>query len=262
MNKERSNANEIVRVENLYKSFGELEVLRNIKMSVNLGEVVAVVGPSGSGKSTLLRCLNYLEIPTGGNVIFKNEFLGKIVKNGIVVDRPEHELDRQRSRIGMVFQRFQLFPHLTAIQNIIEAPIHVRGIERSKAMSRGKELLARVGMAEKADEYPNRLSGGQQQRVAIARALAMDPELMLFDEATSALDPELVGEVLNVIQALAKDGMTMVIVTHEMSFAQDVADRILFMDRGEILEVSTPEEFFGRPAHPRAIEFLRTFSKH
>ncbi len=237
----------ILRAEGLRKTFGDREVLRGVDLAVLPGEVVVVIGPSGSGKSTLLRCLNYLERPTAGRVWFKGELLG---------DRGEAELDRQRAHIGMVFQRFHLFPHRTALGNIIEAPLVVRRLPRRQAEELGLHLLERVGLLDRKDDYPASLSGGQQQRVAIARALAMEPELLLLDEVTSALDPELVGEVLAVVRDLARGGMTMVVVTHEMGFAREVASRAVFLD-GCILEEGPPGAVLGNPSHPRTREFLR-----
>lgn len=250
-------ATEVLRIEGLIKSFGKLEVLKGIDLTVAEGEVVAVIGPSGSGKSTLLRCLNWLEIPTAGRIVFDGQRLGQAESGDRVRDLPEAKLNAQRARIGMVFQRFNLFPHMTALGNVIEAPMRVRGLSRAEAVKVGERLLARVGLAEKRDEYPARLSGGQQQRVAIARALAMEPRLMLFDEATSALDPELVGEVLQVMQDLAKEGMTMVVVTHEIGFAREVAQRVVFMDGGVVVEQGAPQAVLGNPQHPRTKEFLR-----
>lgn len=218
---------EILRIENLHKRFGTLDVLKGIDLTIQTGEVVAVIGPSGSGKSTLLRCLNFLETPTSGRILFQGELFGQYEEAGQLRPLAERELNRQRQKMGMVFQRFNLFPHRTALGNIIEAPMHVKGVDRRAAIALAEQLLARVGLADKRDEYPVRLSGGQQQRVAIARALAMEPDLMLFDEATSALDPELVGEVLQVMKDLAKDGMTMIVVTHEMGFAREVANRVV-----------------------------------
>lgn len=247
----------ILRVEDLHKYFGKNQVLKGINLTVRLGEVVAVIGPSGSGKSTLLRCLNYLERPTSGKIFFRDELIGVKIKNGKDVSLDERELNAQRARIGMVFQRFNLFPHRTALGNVIEAPLMVKGIAKDQAIAAGESLLARVGLAEKKHEYPARLSGGQQQRVAIARALAMEPDLMLFDEATSALDPELVGEVLQVMQDLAKEGMTMVVVTHEMGFAREVANRVVFMDGGVVVEEGAPANVLSNPQHPRTREFLR-----
>lgn len=245
---------EVLRVEGLHKQFGSLDVLRGIDLSVKQGEVVALIGPSGSGKSTFLRCLNYLEVPTSGRIYVQGERVG-VHPDG----RPlgESKLDAQRSGIGMVFQRFNLFPHMTVLGNIIQAPMRVKGLAKVEATRKAETLLARVGLSDKRDQYPVRLSGGQQQRVAIARALAMDPHLMLFDEATSALDPELVGEVLNVMRDLARDGMTMIVVTHEMGFAREVASRVIFMDRGVIVEQGTPEEVLDHPSQARTQDFLR-----
>lgn len=248
---------EILRIENLHKYFGALEVLKGIDLSVGKGEVIAVIGPSGSGKSTLLRCLNFLETPTSGRIFFYGELFGQREQGGKLLPLPERELNRQRQKMGMVFQRFNLFPHRTVLGNVVEAPIHVKGVERGKAVALAERLLERVGLAGKRDEYPARLSGGQQQRVAIARALAMEPDVMLFDEATSALDPELVGEVLGVMQSLAKDGMTMVVVTHEMGFAKEVASRVVFMDGGVVVEQGPSRDVIERPQHPRTKEFLR-----
>lgn len=249
-------AEHILEIEGLHKHFGRLEVLKGIDLKIRQGEVVVVIGPSGSGKSTLLRCINHLEVPTRGRVLFEGEAVGQWEVDGQIRPIAEAELDRQRSHIGMVFQRFNLFPHMTALQNVIEAPIQVKRMERSDAEALGMRLLSRVGLAEKRSEYPPRLSGGQQQRVAIARALAMEPRVMLFDEATSALDPELVGEVLQVMKDLAGEGMTMVVVTHEMGFAREVGSRAIFMDGGQVVEEGRPAELFGNPQHPRTREFL------
>jgi polar amino acid transport system ATP-binding protein len=246
----------ILRIEELHKSFGANQVLRGVDLEVHPGEVIVIIGPSGCGKSTLLRCVNHLEEPTAGCVRFGGEVVGTRTIADRTVPRPERELNAIRGRIGMVFQRFNLFPTMTALGNVIEAPVHVKGLPRIEAEKMGCALLERVGLLDKKDEYPNRLSGGQQQRVAIARALAMQPELMLFDEATSSLDPELVGEVLTVMQGLARDGMTMMVVTHEMQFARDVAHRVVFLDGGVIVEQGPPSEIFARPSHPRTREFL------
>ncbi|WP_431772370.1 amino acid ABC transporter ATP-binding protein [Streptomyces cucumeris] len=235
-----------IRVENLHKSFGELEVLKGIDLTVRRGEVVCVIGPSGSGKSTLLRCVNLLEEPTSGSVTVA----------GAEVTDPDVDIDRVRRRIGMVFQAFNLFPHLTALENLTIAQRRVLRRDKAAARRIGRENLARVGLTAKEDAYPAQLSGGQQQRVAIARALSMDPELMLFDEPTSALDPELVGDVLAVMRALADEGMTMLVVTHEMSFAREVADRVVFMDDGVIVEEGGPEQVVADPSHPRTRAFL------
>jgi polar amino acid transport system ATP-binding protein len=226
-------------------------------MQIQKGEVVVIIGPSGSGKTTFLRCINHLEIINKGRILIEGEPMGYREDGGRVVEDREKNIARMRSEIGMVFQRFNLFPHMTAIQNIMEAPIHVKHVPRDEAERRAREMLAKVGLADKADAYPARLSGGQQQRVAIARALAMDPKLMLFDEATSALDPELVGEVLKVMRQLAEEGMTMMVVTHEMSFARDVADRVIFMDGGVIVEQGKPADIFSNPKEERTRVFLR-----
>ena len=226
----------MIKVENLHKYFGELEVLKGVNAEIKKSEVVCVIGPSGSGKSTFLRCLNLLEVPTDG----------KIYIDGVELMEHQKEIDKYRQKVGMVFQQFNLFPHMTVMKNITLAPVQVLGMEQEKAESLAASLLDRVGLLDK-DEYPNRLSGGQKQRVAIARALAMNPEIMLFDEPTSALDPEMVGEVLEVVRQLAADGMTMVIVTHEMGFAREVANRVVFMDEGILMEENTPEEFFSHP---------------
>ena len=236
----------IIRVRGLEKSFGELSVLKGIDVDINKGDVVCIIGPSGSGKSTFLRCLNMLETPTGGSIVFDGaDLMDKGVK-----------LNLHRQKMGMVFQQFNLFPHMTILDNITCAPMMLKKVAKEDAEKKAMELLSRVGLTEKAASYPNQLSGGQKQRVAIARALAMNPEVMLFDEPTSALDPEMVGEVLDLMKELANEGMTMAVVTHEMGFAREVASRILFMDEGKILEENTPKEFFAAPKHPRTIEFL------
>ncbi|QRO02827.1 amino acid ABC transporter ATP-binding protein [Archangium violaceum] len=247
----------MLRVEGLRKSFGGREVLRGIDLAVAPGEVVVIIGPSGCGKSTLLRCLNHLEQPTAGRVWFREELVGSRDEGGRLLPRPEAEVDRQRARIGMVFQRFNLFPHMTALGNVIEAPIRVKGMAREQAEALALRLLGRVGLLDRKDEYPARLSGGQQQRVAIARALAMEPEVMLFDEPTSALDPELADEVLQVMQDLAREGMTMLVVTHEMGFAREVAHRVGVMDAGLVIEQGPPSLIFTTPTQPRTREFLR-----
>ena len=236
----------MIRVNNLHKSFEKNEVLKGINEHIEKGEVVVVIGPSGSGKSTFLRCLNLLEVPTSGEIIFE----GKNITDKKV------DINKIREKMGMVFQQFNLFPHKTVLDNLTIAPIKVKGVSKADAEKKAKELLDRVGLLNKADAYPSSLSGGQKQRIAIARALAMDPDVMLFDEPTSALDPEMVGEVLNVMKELAKEGMTMVVVTHEMVFAREVGDRILFMDKGNIMEEGTPEEIFSNPKNPRTIDFL------
>jgi arginine/lysine/histidine transport system ATP-binding protein len=236
----------VIAVKDLHKSFGKNEVLRGIDVTINKGEVVVVIGPSGSGKSTFLRCLNLLEIPTKGSILVDEQDI--TAKNV--------NIDKVREKMGMVFQQFNLFPHKTVCQNICHAPIKIKGLKLAAAKELAIELLKKVGLLEKIDAYPSSLSGGQQQRIAIARALAMKPEVMLFDEPTSALDPEMVGEVLTVMKNLAKEGMTMVVVTHEMGFAKEVGDRILFIDQGKILEENNPKEFFENPKNPRTIDFL------
>lgn len=233
-------------VKNLKKNFGQLEVLKKISLQVSEGEVVCLIGPSGSGKSTFLRCLNRLEKITAGEVMV----------DGHPISDPNININRVRENIGMVFQHFNLFPHLTVRENITLAPIELKKMDKESASQKAVRLLERVGLADKADVYPGQLSGGQKQRVAIARALAMNPDIMLFDEPTSALDPEMVGEVLEVMKQLAADGMTMVVVTHEMGFAREVADRVIFMDDGYIVEEGTPEEVFGNPKEERTISFL------
>ncbi|SEH30189.1 amino acid ABC transporter ATP-binding protein [Selenomonas sp. KH1T6] len=235
----------MIDIKGLKKSFGENEVLRGIDLSIDAKEVVVIIGPSGSGKSTLLRCMNYLEQPTAGLVTV----------DGIPLDGEAH-INKVREEVGMVFQRFNLFPHMTVLDNIMLAPMKVKKVAKDEAEKTARELLARVGLSEKADSYPPQLSGGQQQRVAIARALAMHPKVMLFDEPTSALDPEMVGEVLDVMRSLAKEGMTMVIVTHEMGFAREVGDRLLFVDEGRIIEQGVPKEVFEHPKEERTRSFL------
>lgn len=236
----------MISCNNVVKKFNNLEVLKGIDLDVSPGEVVVIIGPSGSGKSTFLRCMNYLEVADSGTITI----------NGKIVESKESSLNKLRQEIGMVFQQFNLFPHRTVMENIIEAPVLLKKMTKDQAKRKGMELLKKVGLVEKADEYPNRLSGGQKQRVAIARALAMEPKIMLFDEPTSALDPELVGEVLTVMKQLAKEGMTMVVVTHEMGFAKEVADRVIFMDGGYIVEEGSPEAIFENPQHERTKEFL------
>ena len=247
----------MVRIRNLHKRFGETEVLRGIDLDVARGEVVSVIGPSGAGKSTLLSCINFLEPFEQGEIMVDGEPVGWLPSGGLRVRMPEAQLNALRQRIGIVFQQFNLFPHLTVLENVIEAPIHVKGMAREQAMAVGRQQLARVGLRAKENAYPAQLSGGQQQRVAIARALAMDPKVMLFDEVTSALDPELVGEVLAVMRSLAEAGMTMIVVTHEMGFARDVSDRVAFMDDGRIVEQGAPAALFERPEHERTRSFLR-----
>lgn len=236
----------LLQVRGLKKHFGHLEVLRGIDIDIHKGEVVAVIGPSGSGKSTFIRCLNRLEEPTAGEVIFE----------GQQINTKSANIDKIRQKIGMVFQNFNLFSNMTIMQNITAAPINVKKIPKDQAEERALKLLDRVGLKDKAAEYPVRLSGGQRQRVAIARALAMDPDILLFDEPTSALDPEMVGEVLNVMKELAEDGMTTVVVTHEMGFAREVSDRVIFIDQGVIQEENEPKEFFANPKNPRLKDFL------
>ena len=234
----------VLRLENIHKSFGSLKVLQGVDLTINRGEVVCVLGPSGSGKSTLLRCINQLEPPEQGRILLEDREIGA---DGI---------DFVRRRVGMVFQQFNLFPHMSALGNVTIGPIEVLDRPKSEVEPKARALLERVGMAAKIDEYPDRLSGGQQQRVAIARALAMDPHVMLFDEVTSALDPELVKEVLDVMRELASEGMTMIVVTHEMGFARDVADRVVFMDGGKVIEEGPPEAVLGNPRQPRTQKFL------
>ncbi|WP_106242580.1 amino acid ABC transporter ATP-binding protein [Nonomuraea fuscirosea] len=238
------------------KHFGHLEVLKGIDLDVGAGEVVVVLGPSGSGKSTFLRCVNHLETIDGGAIHVDGELIGFQASGGKVRHLRKKEITRQRGEIGMVFQQFNLFPHMTVLQNVIEAPVGVRGEPREQVRERAHALLRRVGLADKAGSYPRRLSGGQQQRVAIARALAMRPKLMLFDEPTSALDPELVGEVLATMKGLAEDGLTMIVVTHEIGFAREVADRVVFMDEGVVVESGTPADVLDNPSSPRTKAFL------
>ncbi|MDH4616648.1 amino acid ABC transporter ATP-binding protein [Brevibacillus sp. AY1] len=236
----------MIKVDQITKSFGQLQVLKGISTQIGKGEVVAIIGPSGSGKSTLLRCINLMEEPTSGSIFI----------NGQEITDPKANVMKIRQQIGMVFQHFHLFPHMTVLNNLTYAPIKVKGLSKSEAEKKAKELLERVGLADKADAYPSRLSGGQKQRVAIARSLVMEPDIMLFDEPTSALDPEMVKEVLEVMKGLAHTGMTMAIVTHEMRFAEEVADRILFIDAGRLVEEASPAEFFTRPTSERAKQFL------
>ncbi|HEY6889889.1 MAG TPA: amino acid ABC transporter ATP-binding protein [Solirubrobacter sp.] len=240
----------------VHKRYGKLEVLRGISLTVERGEVTCLIGPSGSGKSTFLRCVNRLERIQGGRLTVDGELMGYREKQGRLHELREDEVARQRCRIGMVFQHFHLFGHMTALENVIEAPLRVRGERRADAIERATHLLARVGLADKLASYPSELSGGQQQRVAIARALAMEPKPMLFDEPTSALDPETVGEVLDVMRELAGEGMTMLVVTHEMGFAREVADTVAFMDAGRVIESGAPHEVLGDPTEARTREFL------
>ena len=237
---------EIIKVENLCKGFGELKVLRNINQHVNMGEVVSIIGPSGSGKSTFLRCLNLLEVPDSGKITFE----------GVEITDKKIDIDKHRPKMGMVFQHFNVFPNMTVLENITLAPVLEKKVPKEQAQEEAEELLKKVGLLEKKDEYPRKLSGGQKQRLAIVRAMAMKPDVILFDEPTSALDPEMVKDVLDVIKDLADSGMTIVIVTHEMGFAKEVSDRVLFMDDGCIQEEGTPEEIFEHPKNPRTIEFL------
>ncbi|HEY0001246.1 MAG TPA: amino acid ABC transporter ATP-binding protein [Actinoplanes sp.] len=246
----------MVEVRGVHKSFGTLEVLRGIDLSVPAGSVTVILGPSGSGKSTLLRCINHLEKVNRGNVRVDGELIGYRQDGNRLHELSERHILRQRTGIGFVFQTFNLFPHLTAVENIVEAPISALGVPRAEARRRALELLERVGLADKANAYPRQLSGGQQQRVAIARALALDPKLVLFDEPTSALDPELVGEVLDVMRDLARAGTTMIVVTHEIGFAREVADTIVFLDEGRLIEQGAPAEILDRPRHERTRAFL------
>lgn len=236
----------MIHIKNLHKKFGELHVLKGIHADIQQGEVVVVIGPSGSGKSTFLRCLNLLEKPTEGEIFF----------NGVNITDPHNDINKQREKMGMVFQQFNLFPHKTVLENITLAPIQVKGMSTDEAEEVAMNLLKRIGLVEKAKAFPKQLSGGQQQRIAIARALAMSPQVMLFDEPTSSLDPEMVGEVLDVMKELAAEGMTMVVVTHEMGFARQVGSRVLFMDEGLIVEQNTPQAIFNQPQHPRTQDFL------
>ncbi len=236
----------LIKVESLEKSFGEVEVLKGIDLEIKKGEVVCIIGPSGCGKSTFLRTLNLLEEPTGGHIYF----------GGTDITDPKNDINRHRMKIGMVFQQFNLFPHMTVLKNMTLAPMMLQKISKEDAEAKALKLLERVGLADRANSYPSQLSGGQKQRVAIVRALCMEPEVMLFDEPTSALDPEMVGEVLEVMKSLANEGMTMAVVTHEMGFAREVADRVLFIDQGIIMEQGSPEEVFSNPKSPRLKDFL------
>jgi ABC-type polar amino acid transport system ATPase subunit len=252
----------MIEIKGLHKHYGPLHVLRGIDLSVGTGEVVCIIGPSGSGKSTLLRCINHLEVAEQGEIRIDGQVAYRDGAEAGFRAHRNREIAAVRAQVGMVFQNFNLFPHLTAIGNIIEAPVHVLRRPREVARARARELLAQVGLSEKADSYPEELSGGQQQRVAIARALAMDPKAMLFDEATSALDPELINEVLNVMRDLAERGMTMAVVTHEMNFARQVSSRVIFMDHGRIVEQGTPAQIFGDPREQRTQDFLRNVQNH
>ena len=247
----------VIKARGVHKRYHALEVLKGIDLDVAAGEVVVMMGPSGSGKSTFLRCLNHLEKIDQGRIEINGHLIGyRELPGGRLAEQPDRVVARSRSQIGMVFQRFNLFGHMTVIENVMEAPVQVRGLARAVVRARAQALLKQVGLADKASAYPARLSGGQQQRVAIARALAMDPKVMLFDEPTSALDPELVGEVLDTMKSLARSGMTMVCVTHEVGFAREVADRAVLMDDGVIVEEAPPDRFFGSPQHPRTKQFL------
>jgi len=246
----------MLRAEGVHKRFGRLEVLKGISLEVQPREVMCLLGPSGSGKSTFLRCINHLEKIDAGRLYVDDVLVGYRQQGDKLYELPDKEVARKRTEIGMVFQRFNLFPHMNALENVVEAPMHVKGKEKAAAVRRAVELLDRVGLADKLQTYPSQLSGGQQQRVAIARALAMDPKLMLFDEPTSALDPELVGDVLDVMRGLARDGMTMVVVTHEIGFAREVGDTVVFMDDGMVVETGVPREVFANPRHERTRSFL------
>jgi len=249
--------NLVIQAHEVHKRFGELEILKGVSLNVRRGEVVVLIGASGSGKTTFIRCLNYLEDIQGGSILVNGKPMGYRERaDGKRVRDSERNIARMRRDIGMVFQRFNLFPHMTVLENIIEAPTQVLGVGRREAEEQAQQLLARVRLSDKADHYPSQLSGGQQQRVAIARALAMKPQAMLFDEPTSALDPETVGEVLQVMKELAEEGMTMVVVTHEMGFAREVADRVVVLHQGELIEEGPPAQVFGNPHHPRTREFL------
>ncbi|WP_317982563.1 amino acid ABC transporter ATP-binding protein [Nesterenkonia ebinurensis] len=247
----------LVALRNIHKSFGDLEVLKGVELTVNRGEVVSLIGPSGSGKTTLLRLINCLEMPTAGEVWIDGKRIDAVEKNGRIVPAKEKELRAHRVETGMVFQQYNLFPHMTAMENLIYAPRIVRGVSKDQATAEARTLLTRIGLAERAEHYPNELSGGQQQRVAVARALAMKPKVILFDEVTSALDPEMVGEVLEVLGELAETGMTMVLVTHEMQFASEVSDRVIFMDQGAVVEEGPPSQIFDAPLQERTQHFLR-----
>jgi polar amino acid transport system ATP-binding protein len=249
-------AEPMVKAEGVHKRFGRLEVLRGISLEVGRGEVMCIIGPSGSGKSTFLRAINHLEKVNRGRLWVDGALVGYVQRGDKLYELHDREVAKRRAEIGMVFQRFNLFPHKTALENVIEAPRLVRGLSKAQATTEATDLLARVGLSDKLAAYPAQLSGGQQQRVAIARALAMKPKLMLFDEPTSALDPELVGDVLDVMRALARDGMTMVVVTHEMGFAREVADSLVFIDEGVIVEAGDPREVLANPQHERTREFL------
>jgi polar amino acid transport system ATP-binding protein len=258
MQQANGKGSEMVHAEKIVKRFGSLTVLNGVDLAVKRKQVVVIIGPSGSGKTTLLRCINHLEKIDDGRIYIEGQLIGYRERKGRLVEDSEANIAHIRSQMGFVFQRFNLFPHMTALENVIEAPIHVLHQPRAEVTERALTLLDKVGLAEKAHVYPHRLSGGQQQRVAIARALAMNPKLMLFDEATSALDPELVGEVLKVMRQLAEEGMTMVVVTHEMGFAREVADHVIFMDKAVIVEQGPPEQIFDHPENERTRNFLGT----
>jgi polar amino acid transport system ATP-binding protein len=251
----------MIRIEDIHKHFGENHVLKGVSLTIEKGEVVCIIGPSGSGKSTLLRCINYLEVPSRGRIYIDGMLAYRDHEGGRFRQHPARRIAAIREKVGMVFQQFNLFPHRTALQNVMEAPIYVKRLPRKEAERSARALLERVGLSEKADQYPEELSGGQQQRVAIARALAMEPQAMLFDEVTSALDPELVNEVLEVMRGLAEQGMTMVVVTHEMNFARQVCDRVIFMDHGVIVEEGLPAQIFTAPQHRRTRDFLQALQR-
>jgi polar amino acid transport system ATP-binding protein len=261
MSEHRAPGDPVVEVRDLSKSFGSLRVLRNVNLSVSSGRTLCVLGPSGSGKSTLLRCINFLERPDEGAVFLRGERVG-VQRSGAGRERPmtDRELARMRTRFGMVFQQFNLWPHLTVLGNLVESPIHVQRRARAEVVAEAEALLDKIGLSDKRDAYPSRLSGGQKQRVAIARALAMKPEVLLFDEPTSSLDPELVGEVLSAMRNLAQEGQTMIVVTHEMGFAREAADEVMFIDEGAVVETAPPERFFGKPATARVRQFLQRFA--
>ena len=246
----------VMEAVDVHKSFGRLEVLKGVSLAVSKGETVCIIGPSGSGKTTFIRCINHLEKINSGRITVNGHLIGYRESNGKITEDSERNIAQQRTQVGMVFQRFNLFPHKTALDNVTEAPTHVLGVPKAQAEEEGVRLLTRVGLADKCETYPGKLSGGQQQRVAIARALAMKPALMLFDEPTSALDPEVTGEVLDVMEELAREGTTMIVVTHEMGFARKAADRVVMMDAGVIIEEGTPEHFFDSCEHERTKQFL------
>ena len=247
----------LVEITDVSKSYGAVRVLRDVSLTVQPGEVIALIGPSGSGKSTLLRTINHLETVDAGSVTVDGQYIGYELRSGRLHELPEKNVLERRTQIGIVFQNFNLFPHLTALENVVEAPVALKRASKAEAREQAKALLARVGLADKEHHYPRQLSGGQQQRVAIARALALNPKVLLFDEPTSALDPELVGEVLDVIRELSKSGTTLIIVTHEIGFAREVADRVVFLEQGEILEEGTPSQVLSKPRHARTKDFLR-----